>query len=352
MKTEKTYFCYLSGELPSRGLPSYEIKAILKSSNVNLKNIQIYDQIFIFSSIENMCELITQRAAYVHRCGELIFNISETNFNLIKNELKNIDFPQILKNKISYAVRVKKIKTYFPNISVENIEREIGTIIKDNLKERIKVDLKTPDILFFGLFSEKNFFFGISQYELPRNLFRTRAPHTRPFFHPCGLNPYLARAMVNISEINKSKILYDPFCGSGSILIEAALMGFKIIGSDINYKMIRGTSLNLKALDIQDFYLLRTDARNFCIKSPFNIVTDPPYGRSSSTYGKNLTILLSDFFNNNSNMIEKNSLSIIALPSTFKINPLVSKYNFKIQHEFDYYVHRSLTRKIIVMKKL
>jgi tRNA (guanine10-N2)-dimethyltransferase len=352
MKREKTFFCHLSGELPSRELPAHEIIAILKASNINFKILQIYDQVLLYTSSEITCELIAQRAAFVHRCCELVSNISETNFDIIKKELKQIDFSELLKDKATFAVRIKKIKTYFPSISEETIEREIGTIIKTSSKERFNVDLNNPNILFFGIFTETNFVFGISLYELTRNLLRKRAPHTRPFFHPCGLDPYLARAMVNISEINKPQILYDPFCGSGSILIEAALMGFKIIGSDISYKMLRGTSLNLKALNIEDFNIFRADARKFCIKSISYLVTDPPYGRSSSTYGQNLVNLLADFFNNNFNMIEENSLSIIAIPSTFKIDNIISKYNFKIQNEFDYYVHRSLTRKIIVIKKM
>lgn len=48
-------------------------------------------------------------------------------------------------------------------------------------------------------------------------------------------------------EDKKSKIIYDPFCGSGTILTEAILMGNKtIIGSDISGKAVKDTQENIE----------------------------------------------------------------------------------------------------------
>ena len=44
-------------------------------------------------------------------------------------------------------------------------------------------------------------------------------------------------------------VLLDPFCGSGNILIEAAVLGCKIIGSDISEKAVNNTRANLNWLD-------------------------------------------------------------------------------------------------------
>ncbi|NVM53134.1 MAG: N-6 DNA methylase [Candidatus Helarchaeota archaeon] len=351
MKKLRTFFCYLSGELPSKGLPSHEVIAILKLFNEEIKNFYVYDQVLLVSSKKNICKEVAEKAAYVHRCGELIFSISDVNLDTLRKELRKIDFDEIFKNEYSFAVRIKKIKDYFPEIFEEKIEREIGRIIEGFSSKIIKVNLENPEILFFGIFTENKFFFGINYMEVKRKELRQRAPHRRPFFHPCGLDPFLARAMVNLAETKPPVTLYDPFCGSGSILIEAALMGFKIIGSDISQKMVRGSSLNLKAISVQDFSILKADARKPCLNKISNLVTDPPYGRASSIYGKNLENLLSDFFRNNVDLIDKNSLSILALPSTLKISAIASEYNFKIQHKFEYYVHRSLTRDITVLKK-
>ena len=67
--------------------------------------------------------------------------------------------------------------------------------------------------------------------------------------------PKLAQIMINLSchcerngmeRSNPETVLLDPFCGSGTILMEAALMGIKnLIGSDISEKAISDTKNNL-----------------------------------------------------------------------------------------------------------
>lgn len=61
------------------------------------------------------------------------------------------------------------------------------------------------------------------------------------------LPPKLAQMMINISGVEKKEMLLDPFCGSGTILTEAMLMGYEnIIGSDISSKAIEDTRKNIK----------------------------------------------------------------------------------------------------------
>jgi len=61
------------------------------------------------------------------------------------------------------------------------------------------------------------------------------------------LPPKIAQAMVNLSmQDPKNSTLLDPFCGSGTILQEAALLGFQnIIGSDLEEKAFADTKTNL-----------------------------------------------------------------------------------------------------------
>lgn len=61
------------------------------------------------------------------------------------------------------------------------------------------------------------------------------------------LPPKLARIMLNLSATDpKQTTILDPFCGSGTILMEAILMGYKrIIGSDISEKAIQDSAENL-----------------------------------------------------------------------------------------------------------
>ncbi len=60
------------------------------------------------------------------------------------------------------------------------------------------------------------------------------------------LPPKLARMMVNIASASKDEPLHDAFCGSGTILTEAATLGFKkLVGSDISERAVSDTKTNL-----------------------------------------------------------------------------------------------------------
>ena len=61
------------------------------------------------------------------------------------------------------------------------------------------------------------------------------------------LPPKLARIMVNLTG-RKDGIVWDPFCGSGTILMEAGILGFDLLGSDIDEKAIEYTEKNIEWL--------------------------------------------------------------------------------------------------------
>ncbi len=59
--------------------------------------------------------------------------------------------------------------------------------------------------------------------------------------------PKLALIMLNLAQIEHKDIILDPFCGSGTIITEVMLCGYKnIIGSDISQKAINDTNENIK----------------------------------------------------------------------------------------------------------
>jgi tRNA G10 N-methylase Trm11 len=64
------------------------------------------------------------------------------------------------------------------------------------------------------------------------------------------LPPKVARMMINIGLENQPETptLYDPFCGSGTILMEAAMRGCQLVGSDIDKDSVQGTRDNLNWL--------------------------------------------------------------------------------------------------------
>ncbi|MDP3970720.1 MAG: DNA methyltransferase [bacterium] len=81
--------------------------------------------------------------------------------------------------------------------------------------------------------------------------------------HSGMLPPKIARMMINISQPNLDDTILDPFCGSGTILQEALLSGYKnVIGSDISKKSILDTTDNLAWLNLPKIPLHVSDVKD------------------------------------------------------------------------------------------
>lgn len=62
------------------------------------------------------------------------------------------------------------------------------------------------------------------------------------------LPPKLARTMVNLAlgpTVKPETLVYDPFCGTGTVLIEALERGAMVVGSDADESAVIGTKTNL-----------------------------------------------------------------------------------------------------------
>jgi tRNA G10 N-methylase Trm11 len=62
------------------------------------------------------------------------------------------------------------------------------------------------------------------------------------------LTPKVARTMVNLALgqiLDPQALVYDPFCGSGTILMEALERGAKVVGSDLDPDAVLGSQTNL-----------------------------------------------------------------------------------------------------------
>jgi tRNA G10 N-methylase Trm11 len=60
------------------------------------------------------------------------------------------------------------------------------------------------------------------------------------------LPPKLAQIMINLANPEKDTVIYDPFCGSGTVLQESLMMGFDTAGTDISEKAVRDSKTNLE----------------------------------------------------------------------------------------------------------
>jgi len=109
------------------------------------------------------------------------------------------------------------------------------------------------------------------------------------------LPPKLARMLVNLAIGDKSAeqvTLLDPFCGSGTILMESLLIGTEAVGSDISQEAVLGAGKNLLWLKEQwglqkEYSLSVQDASHLTqqtLVKRFNAVaTEPFLGKQNPT---------------------------------------------------------------------
>lgn len=69
----------------------------------------------------------------------------------------------------------------------------------------------------------------------------------RPFMKPVSLDPRLARVLVNLlrDRLEAGAAIADPLCGTGGLLIEAALVGVPAVGVDLDPEMVAGARRNV-----------------------------------------------------------------------------------------------------------
>tara|TARA_Y100001933_G_C18930745_1_gene535213 strand:- start:31 stop:1062 length:1032 start_codon:yes stop_codon:yes gene_type:complete len=172
----------------------------------------------------------------------------------------------------------------------------------------------------------------------------------RPFFRPVSIEPRIARAAVNIACGDKSGLVIDPMCGTGGIIIEAALSHRKALGIDFDPVMVEGTKQNLEWAGLEA-EVIRGDATNCQIpKDALAVVVDPPYGRNSVGDKR----LLQDTITNITKQTE-GCRFVIILPKNAGqtnldecINYPFSHPSLKIHQAFEIPVHKSLGRVMII----
>lgn len=185
------------------------------------------------------------------------------------------------------AVRARDVRAT-ASIDTQAAERKLGAVLVD---KGLTVDLDKPDHELRALFAGDVCALGWLAAESLRE-FGSRRPTDRPFFQPGSMDPLLARAVVNLAGARPGRLLLDPTCGTGGLLIEAGLVGGDVLGVDVQPRMVRGARLNLRqalegttALGPPGSYgLIHGDATRLPIEEGAvdAVAFDTPYGRQST----------------------------------------------------------------------
>jgi len=168
------------------------------------------------------------------------------------------------------------------------------------------------------------------------------------------LPPKLAQIMINLSLSPSpyqggggGEVILDPFCGSGTILTEAMLMGYKnLIGSDISEKATEDTKQNLEWIKEKyesqntSYKIYKESATELSkilkLNSIDAIVTEPYLGPQRGKVNiqktiKELEKLYSDALFEFKKVLKLNGKVVMVLPllrTSYQMNP--NLYGFKI----------------------
>lgn len=204
-------------------------------------------------------------------------------------------------NDGTFAVRVE---TCSKKITNEERVQYIHEVV-ENLNITSKVDLKNPEktVVLFLNYEERgktlplHIYVGIFMCD-GNSKFVSKFPlNKRKFINTTSMNPSIALLSASQGLCGPGKIAYDPFCGSGSLLVACASLGSHVFGSDLDLSSMFkaendwvGSNFDQYGLKDKLINLFRCDILTDVVR--FNrtidaIVTDPPYGIREKCVSKN-----------------------------------------------------------------
>lgn len=146
----------------------------------------------------------------------------------------------------------------------------------------------------------KEYYFGRHITEGNRNVLGNFSLKTRKFIANTTMDPMLSLVAANCAKVRVDDFVYDPFVGSGGMLVAAAYMGAHVLGSDIDWMLLHGKSrpsrkgqekreagecvrANLEQYNLLDQYLdvMVSDITRSPLREKLqmdSIISDPPYG--------------------------------------------------------------------------
>ena len=260
---------------------------------------------------------IANRTTFVKAAGKIVGTFTDIS----KIKLK-------IQKPTTFACRTINLSS--AKIDSKSLEKKAGTVLKD--KWGARVSLSKPALTVYFIITDTKKYLGYSG-----NIPEPKRPR-KPIKYPHELDWKLSRAMVNLSGLRERKTVCDPFCGTGTILLEALSMGIQGIGIDFDFEMCGITKRNLAANSYNGTVINSSYHHIEKIMNKIDaIVTDLPYGTASksSTSPKKL---VKDFVS----IIPKKKRLVMMYKKGLDVEDLNEAKKYEI------FRHKSLTRVIAV----
>ena len=327
------YLFELGGENTELG--KYEALELLKTENYAPKLIFDNGNIIVIEVSDEIKVRVVQRLAMTKRLSKIVFYDKEEELDISLKKIDEIDI-----GDCSFAIRSLHKENQPENILAKKLGQKIPS--KNN------INLSQPEVKILYYKDKMNI---ISIWDKNKETYYKRCLEHhikhRPFFSPISIHPRIARSMVNFSNSTVKNKIIDPFCGTGGILIEIANMKIAGIGIDILDKMVESSIGNLNHYNLEA-EIVQGDIQKIQDYDIDAIVTDPPYGISTTTKGEGIEELMFRSLSLFDKKLKVGQRLVMAISKP----ELIQNKNFKILYQFKWYIHKSLTRNIIVMEKI
>jgi len=210
-----------------------------------------------------------------------------------------------------------------------------------------KVSLVSSDMELTVVRGRRDYL-AVTKPSLMRQDWVVRKPRARAFFHPSAIFPKFSRLLVNLSAVRPGETFLDPFCGTGSLLLEASEVGALPLGVDLHSKMTKGALRNRDKFRQDWVGVIRADAKHIPLVHVDAIATDIPYGRVSTTSGSSTGRILENLINEASSLLAHGRRLVVMHPQTLDVG---LRDGFELEEELHLPVHKKLTRTISVLRR-
>lgn len=251
------------------------------------------------------------RARTLHRVLVSLVDQSATGLADIQSLTEAVPIAEYVDSGQAIAVESTRIGTHdFESPEVASV---VGQAVRDSHEaatgDSLPVDLDDPDVVFRAVVRHDRF-------TLALDTTGARSLHRRPYYvreHEAPVRPTMAATLLDIADVDAETSVVDPFCGSGTIPIEAALAargmapnaaredfafevlpfvpddalarvresiqpraaGPRIVGADTDREALSGARENAREAGV-DIELLAADARRV-VPDADAVVTDLPF---------------------------------------------------------------------------
>jgi len=154
-----------------------------------------------------------------------------------------------------------ELQSFYPDLKVTNDFREF------EIEENNNLDILKRRLAYFKTINgEYSDYYYLQKYNQTKSVNQYLTHWVYPYkgkFHP-----QMIRALMNIIKIQNGEILFDPFVGSGTAVLEAQILGVNAIGLDISPLCVLISKVKTESVEVldeikryKDFYLFKKDGK-------------------------------------------------------------------------------------------